>query len=153
MNDSTPVWFITGRSTGLGRALATTLLERGHRAVVTARDPRTVADLAAGHGDRALTLPLDVTDPAQVAAAVERAEAEFGRIDVLVNNTGYGCLAAVEEGEDAEIRVLFDTNVSTSPPSAAWPPSAPPATTTPASSRWRACPSRSPPKSPRSASG
>ncbi|CAM5701005.1 putative Retinol dehydrogenase 8 [Streptomyces afghaniensis 772] len=111
MNDSTPVWFITGCSTGLGRALATTLLERGHRAAVTARDPRTVADLAAGHGERALALALDVTDPAQVAEAVERAEAEFGRIDVLVNNAGYGYLAAVEEGEDAEVRALFDTNV------------------------------------------
>jgi NAD(P)-dependent dehydrogenase (short-subunit alcohol dehydrogenase family) len=111
VNDSTPVWFITGCSTGLGRALATTLLERGHRAAVTARDPRAVAGLAADHGDRALALALDVTDPAQVAEAVERAEAELGRIDVLVNNAGYGYLAAVEEGEDAEIRALFDTNV------------------------------------------
>ncbi|MEU0243960.1 oxidoreductase [Streptomyces sp. NPDC006235] len=111
MNDSTPVWLITGCSSGLGRALATTLLERGHRAAVTARDPRAVADLAAGHGDRALALALDVTDPAQVTEAVERAEARFGRIDVLVNNAGYGYLAAVEEGEDAEIRALFDTNV------------------------------------------
>ncbi|GAA2380598.1 oxidoreductase [Streptomyces coeruleofuscus] len=111
MNDSTPVWFITGCSTGLGRALAATLLERGHRAAVTARDPRTIAGLAADHGDRALALALDVTDPAQVAEAVERAEAQFGRIDVLVNNAGYGYLAAVEEGEDAEVRALFDTNV------------------------------------------
>jgi NAD(P)-dependent dehydrogenase (short-subunit alcohol dehydrogenase family) len=106
-----PVWFITGCSTGLGRALAEAVLERGMRAVVTARDPARVADLAEAHGDRALALPLDVTDHAQVVDAVKRAEAAFGRIDVLVGNAGYGYLAAVEEGEDAEIRNLFDTNV------------------------------------------
>ncbi|MEU5262062.1 oxidoreductase [Amycolatopsis sp. NPDC021455] len=105
------VWFITGCSTGLGRALATAVLDRGLRAVVTARDPEQVADLAAGHGGRALVLPLDVTDHAQVVDAVKQAESAFGRIDVLVNNAGYGYLAAVEEGEDDEIRKLFDTNV------------------------------------------
>jgi NADP-dependent 3-hydroxy acid dehydrogenase YdfG len=87
------------------------VLGRGLRAVVTARDPEQVADLAAGHGDRALVLPLDVTDHAQVVEAVKQAESAFGRIDVLVNNAGYGYLAAVEEGEDDEIRKLFDTNV------------------------------------------
>ncbi|WP_063737067.1 oxidoreductase [Streptomyces sp. RTd22] len=107
-NDS--VWFITGCSTGLGRALATAVLEGGGRAVVTARDPETVADLAARHGDRALALALDVTDSGRVAAAVKEAEAAFGRIDVLVNNAGYGYLAAVEEGEEDEVRALFDTN-------------------------------------------
>jgi NAD(P)-dependent dehydrogenase (short-subunit alcohol dehydrogenase family) len=106
-----PVWFITGCSSGLGRALAEAVLGRGLRAVVTARDPARVADLAAAHGDRALVLPLDVTDHAQVVAAVAQAEAAFGRIDVLVGNAGYGYLAAIEEGEDAEIRKLFDTNV------------------------------------------
>ncbi|QXJ19770.1 oxidoreductase [Actinomadura graeca] len=109
--DDSPVWFITGCSTGLGRALATAALRRGHRVAVTARDPRQVAGLAAAHGDRAAALPLDVTDPAQVRAAVDLAEAVFGRIDVLVNNAGYGYLAAVEEGEDDQIRALFDTNV------------------------------------------
>ncbi|MET9249786.1 oxidoreductase [Nonomuraea sp. NPDC003709] len=105
------VWFITGCSTGLGRALATAVLESGGRAAVTARDPRQVADLVAEHGDRAVALPLDVTDKAQIAAAVERAESAFGRIDVLVNNAGYGYLAAVEEGRDDEVRALFDANV------------------------------------------
>jgi NAD(P)-dependent dehydrogenase (short-subunit alcohol dehydrogenase family) len=70
-----------------------------------------VADIVERHGDRALALPLDVTDQEQIAAAVKRAEDAFGRIDVLVNNAGYGYLAAVEEGEDAEVRALFDTNV------------------------------------------
>ena len=106
-----PVWFITGCSSGLGRALAGAVLERGWRAVVTARDPRAVADVVAGHGERALPLALDVTDPGQISAAVARAQSAFGRIDVLVNNAGYGYLGAVEEGEDAEVRALFDTNV------------------------------------------
>lgn len=109
--DSSPVWFITGCSTGLGRALATHVLNRGWRAAVTARDPQTVADLVDAHGDRAVALPLDVTDPEQVSAAIARAEETFGRIDVLVNNAGYGYLAAIEEGEDAEVRALFEANV------------------------------------------
>jgi NAD(P)-dependent dehydrogenase (short-subunit alcohol dehydrogenase family) len=104
-------WFITGCSTGLGRALAEAVLDRGLRAVVTARDPAQVADLVARHGDRALALSLDVTDHVQVVDAVQRAESAFGGIDVLVGNAGYGYLAAVEEGEDEEIRKLFDTNV------------------------------------------
>jgi len=107
----TPVWFITGCSTGLGRALATAVLDRGWRAVVTARDPGQVKDIVAGREDRALALPLDVTDPAQVTAAVAAAEETFGRVDVLVNNAGYGYLAAVEEGTEDEVRELFATNV------------------------------------------
>jgi NAD(P)-dependent dehydrogenase (short-subunit alcohol dehydrogenase family) len=106
-----PVWFVTGCSTGLGRALVTAVLDRGWRAVVTARDPGQVADIVAGRDEHALALPLDVTDPAQVTAAVAKAEDTFGHIDVLVNNAGYGYLAAVEEGEDDEVRKLFDTNV------------------------------------------
>ena len=106
-----PVFFITGCSTGLGRALATHVLDRGWRAAVTARDPETVADLVARHGDRAVALSLDVTNPEQVADAVKQAEEVFGRIDVLVNNAGYGYLAAIEEGDDAEVRALFDANV------------------------------------------
>ncbi|MFE0419016.1 oxidoreductase [Streptomyces tendae] len=107
----TPVWLITGCSGGLGRALARHALERGDRVAVTARDTADVAALVEAHGDRALALRLDVTDPASVAAAVEGAEQQFGRIDVLVNNAGYGYLAAVEEGEDAAVRALYDTNV------------------------------------------
>jgi len=106
-----PVWFITGCSTGFGRELAQSVLARGWRAVVTARDAARVADLAEGFGDRALALSLDVTDAEQVAASVEAAEARFGRIDVLVNNAGYGYQASVEEGEEGEIRAQFDANV------------------------------------------
>jgi NAD(P)-dependent dehydrogenase (short-subunit alcohol dehydrogenase family) len=107
----TPVWFITGCSTGFGRELARLVLDRGWRAVVTARDKARVADLAEGHGDRALALDLDVTDESQITAAVRAAEERFGAIDVLVNNAGYGYQAAVEEGVEAEIRAQFDANV------------------------------------------
>ena len=107
----TPVWFITGCSSGFGEALAQAVLGRGWCAVVTARDKSRVADLVRGCEARALALDLDVTDAAQVAAAVAAALARFGRIDVLVNNAGYGYQAAVEEGDDAPIRAMFDTNV------------------------------------------
>ncbi|MEU1799536.1 oxidoreductase [Streptomyces sp. NPDC019937] len=110
MNES-PVWLITGCSSGLGRALAEHALERGDRVAVTARNRATVTGLAAEYGDRALALELDVTDPASVTAAVQACEAAFGRIDVLVNNAGYGYLAAIEEGEESAVRALYDTNV------------------------------------------
>jgi NAD(P)-dependent dehydrogenase (short-subunit alcohol dehydrogenase family) len=102
-------WLITGCSTGLGRALAEAVIAAGHNAVVTARDAARVADLAEGNSDRVLALPLDVTDSAQVTHAVSEAEDKFGDIDVLVNNAGYGYRAAVEEGDDSDIRQLFET--------------------------------------------
>ena len=110
-NDDTPVWFITGCSTGLGRELARAVLERGWRVVATARRPEQLDTLLAGHGERALKLRLDVTHHGEVVSSVKEAEARFGRIDVLVNNAGYGYLAAIEEGEDEAIRAQFETNV------------------------------------------
>ena len=104
------VWLITGCSTGIGREIAQAVLGSGQRVAVTARNPASVEDLAAGHPDRALALALDVTDPAQIAAAVDATERAFGAIDVLVNNAGYGYMAALEEGEDDAVRKLFDTN-------------------------------------------
>ncbi|MDA3915277.1 oxidoreductase [Oleiagrimonas sp.] len=111
MKHENPVWLITGCSTGFGRELAKLVLARGWRAVVTARDPSKVADIAAGQGDRVLVLPLDVTDRGQIDNAVTETISTFGRIDVLVNNAGYGYLAAIEEGEDEAVRDLFETNV------------------------------------------
>ncbi|MDQ6620557.1 MAG: oxidoreductase [Pseudomonadota bacterium] len=111
MNRDNPVWLITGCSTGFGRELARLVLARGWRAVVTARDASTLADIGAGHGDRALMLPLDVTRRTQIDDVVRRARDRFGRIDVLVNNAGYGYLAAIEEGEDEAVRAMFETNV------------------------------------------
>ena len=108
---ATPVWFITGCSTGFGRDLAQLVLDRGWRAVVTARDAARVADLGRGAEDRVLALSLDVTDAAQIRSAVAEAEARFGSIDVLVNNAGYGYQASIEEGVDEEIRAQFEANV------------------------------------------
>lgn len=106
-----PVWFITGCSTGFGRDLARLVLDRGWRVVVTARDAARVADLVEGRQDRALALSLDVTDAPGVVQAVAAAEDRFGRIDVLVNNAGYGYQASVEEAQEDAIRAQFDTNV------------------------------------------
>lgn len=103
-------WLITGCSTGLGRDLAQAVLAHGHQAVVTARDVATVQDLVDAHPETALAAALDVTEAAQVAAAVRAAERRFGAVDVLVNNAGYGYRAAVEEGEEAAVRQLFATN-------------------------------------------
>jgi NAD(P)-dependent dehydrogenase (short-subunit alcohol dehydrogenase family) len=102
-------WLITGCSTGLGRALAEAVLAAGQNAVVTARDAGKVADLATNNSDRVLPLALDVTDSTQVTDAVSQAEEKFGHIDVLVNNAGYGYRAAVEEGDESDIRQLFET--------------------------------------------
>ena len=107
---STPVWLITGCSTGFGRELARVVLAQGHRAVVTARNADRVADLVKEHPDSGLALALDVTDNQAVHDTVRAAEARLGRVDVLVNNAGYGYLAAIEEGEDAQVRAMFETN-------------------------------------------
>src|SRR5262245_32518375 len=103
-------WLITGCSTGFGRELARAVVARGYRAVVTARNPAQVEDLVAGHEDRTLALRLDVTNPTQVAETVRRAEEHFGGIEVLVNNAGIGYFAAVEEGDEAEVRRMFEIN-------------------------------------------
>ena len=110
-SENSPVWFITGCSTGLGRALADLVIQRGMRTVVTARDVTSINDLAGDAPDRVLALSLDVTSAADIDAAVASARAKFGRIDVLVNNAGYGYQSTAEEGEEAEIRAQFDTNV------------------------------------------
>jgi NAD(P)-dependent dehydrogenase (short-subunit alcohol dehydrogenase family) len=109
--NSKPVWLITGCSTGFGRELSKILLKSGYRVVVTARDPAKVSDIVAGYPETGFALALNVDQPGQIEAAAQAATARFGRIDVLVNNAGYGYLAAVEEGEDSEIRAMFETNV------------------------------------------
>ena len=104
------VWFITGCSRGLGRALAERVLQRGYRAVVTARNPAQIKDIVAPYKKNSLALALDVTNSSQVEKAVAQAEKTFGGINVLVNNAGYGYYAAVEEGEEERVRALFETN-------------------------------------------
>ena len=105
-----PRWLITGCSTGFGREIARAALQAGNSVVVTARQADAVQDVVDEFGDRAVAVGLDVTDAGQIAAAVAAAEDAFGGIDVLVNNAGHGYLSAVEEGEDAEVRKLFDVN-------------------------------------------
>ena len=104
-----PVWFITGCSTGFGLELAKQAIEHGYRTVITARDPSKLEGY--GATDNVLVLELDVTQPDQVVAAVTAAQARFGGIDVLVNNAGIGYFAAIEEGEVAEVRKMFEVNV------------------------------------------
>jgi NAD(P)-dependent dehydrogenase (short-subunit alcohol dehydrogenase family) len=105
----TPVWFITGCSTGFGRQIAKSVLMRGYRTVVTARNLDDVEDLATE--GKALLIELDVTKREQAEAAVRKAEAHFGHIDVLVNNAGIGYFGAVEESEEVDVRRMFDINV------------------------------------------
>jgi NAD(P)-dependent dehydrogenase (short-subunit alcohol dehydrogenase family) len=103
-------WLITGCSAGLGRALATAVLDCGENVVVTARDAASVEDLARSHPDTALALPLDVTDRVQRGEVVRAARERFGAIDVLVNNAGHSYRAAVEEAADDQVQELFATN-------------------------------------------
>lgn len=105
---SAPVWFITGCSTGFGHELAKLVAARGWNLVATARRKESLADLA---GPNVLALSLDVTKQDQIDSAVAAAKDRFGRIDVLVNNAGYGYLTTIEEGEDAKIRAMFEANV------------------------------------------
>lgn len=112
MNDTenTPVWLITGCSSGLGRALATRVLAHGHRVVATARQPASLAELAAMYPERCRRLALDVTSPGQVAAVVAQAAEAFGRLDVVVNNAGYGLVGALEELSEEQIHRNFEAN-------------------------------------------
>lgn len=105
------VWFITGASTGFGRRLAEQTLALGDQVVATARQPEQLADLAALYGEACLAAQLDVTDQASVDRAVEAALAKFGRVDVLVNNAGYGLAGAIEEATEEEFLPVFATNV------------------------------------------
>ncbi len=112
MNTQTKrVWLITGSSTGFGRILAEQLLAKGETVVATARKPAQVEDLVSQYPDRAIALSLDVTNSQQVRAAVDQAIATYGRIDVLVNNAGYGMMGAIEEVTDDQVRQQYETNV------------------------------------------
>lgn len=107
----TKTWFITGTSKGFGRVWAEAALERGDQVVATARSLDSIADLAEQYPDTALTLALDVTDRAAVIDVVEAAVARFGRLDVVVNNAGYGLFGAVEEVSEEQARAQIETNV------------------------------------------
>ena len=104
------VWFITGTSRGFGREWAIAALGRGDKVAATARNIDTLADLVDRYGDLILPLTLDVTDHAAAIAAVDAAHAHFGRLDVVINNAGYGLFGMIEEVSDAEARAQMETN-------------------------------------------
>lgn len=108
---SEKVWFITGASRGFGRQWAIAALERGDKVAATARDTDTVADLVEIYGDAILPIGLDVTDRAADFAAVAQAHDHFGRLDIVVNNAGYGHFGFVEEVTEQEARAQIETNV------------------------------------------
>ena len=105
------VWFITGTSKGFGRVWAESALARGDRVAATARDVKTLAPLVERYGARISAMTLDVTDRAEVRAAVTQAQARFGRLDVVINNAGYVLFGAIEEVSDTEARAQIDTNL------------------------------------------
>lgn len=111
MSMTSRVWFITGVSTGLGKALAEAVLSDGDSVTGTFRNPEQMKVFEQLNPERALAIHMDVRDEAQVRAGVEAALERFGQIDVLVNNAAHGFIGAIEETTDAEVRALFDVNV------------------------------------------
>jgi NAD(P)-dependent dehydrogenase (short-subunit alcohol dehydrogenase family) len=105
------VFFLTGSSRGLGRAIADAVLDAGHQLVATARNPESLDDLVAVQPEQVLALALDVTDPTAAEAAVAAGRERFGRIDVVVNNAGYADLAAIEDVDPDAFRAQIDTNL------------------------------------------
>ncbi|MFZ4156775.1 SDR family NAD(P)-dependent oxidoreductase [Streptomyces pseudogriseolus] len=104
------VWFVTGSSRGLGRALITAILEAGDLVVATARKPEALAEELKDYGDRILAVPLDVTSAEAARAAIDAALDRFGRLDVVVNNAGYANVSPVETSDDHDFRTQFETN-------------------------------------------
>lgn len=107
---SSTTWFITGTSSGFGLSFTRYALSQGNNVVATARDPGKLAALGAEAPERVLAAALDVNDKASISAAIKAAQDRFGRIDVLVNNAGYGIVGAVEETPETELRALMETN-------------------------------------------
>ncbi len=107
----TKIWFITGTSKGFGRVWAQAALERGDKVAATARDLNSLKALNEKYGENVLTLALDVTNKAAVDTAVKQAHDHFGRLDVVINNAGYGLFGAIEEISEQEARDQLETNV------------------------------------------
>ena len=104
------VWLVTGSASGLGRNIAEAVLESGDRLVATARDPKRVDDLVKKYGDRVRAVPLDVADESAAQAAVQVAIDAFGRLDVVVNNAGFGDIAPFEQLSAERFKAVIDTN-------------------------------------------
>jgi NAD(P)-dependent dehydrogenase (short-subunit alcohol dehydrogenase family) len=111
MTTTPKVWFITGTSKGFGRVWASAALERGDKVAATARDTGALRDLVDRYGDDVPPLELDVTDSAAVGEAVGRAHERFGRLDVVVNNAGYGLFGMIEEVTEEQARAQIETNL------------------------------------------
>ncbi|MDB4997296.1 MAG: putative short-chain dehydrogenase protein [Myxococcaceae bacterium] len=105
------VWLITGSSRGIGRALSEAVLAAGHRLVATARNPKQLSDLVERYGDNVRAIALDVTDERAALAAVQSAVDVFGRLDVVVNNAGYGDVASIEDTSMTDFRAQIETNL------------------------------------------
>jgi NAD(P)-dependent dehydrogenase (short-subunit alcohol dehydrogenase family) len=105
------VWFITGTSRGFGRVWAEAALARGDRVAATARDAASIEPLVKRYGERVAALALDVTDKSAVHAAIAETQRRFGRLDVVINNAGYGLFGAIEEISEPEARAQIETNV------------------------------------------
>jgi NAD(P)-dependent dehydrogenase (short-subunit alcohol dehydrogenase family) len=105
------VWFITGTSKGFGRIWAESALERGDKVAATARNVDTLSDLVERYGDNVLPLALDVNDKAAIDAAVAQAHENFGRLDVVINNAGYGLFGTIEEITEEQARAQIETNL------------------------------------------
>ena len=108
---ATKVWFITGTSRGFGRVWAESALQRGDKVAATARDVTTLAPLIEQYGNNVAAMTLDVTNKPAVAATIAAAHARFGRLDVVINNAGYGLFGAIEEVSEAEARAQLDVNL------------------------------------------
>jgi NAD(P)-dependent dehydrogenase (short-subunit alcohol dehydrogenase family) len=111
MASESRVWLVTGTSTGFGRAIAEAVVDKGDRLVAAVRRPETMEDLRSRDPDRVRVAQCDVTDSDSVRAAVETAVSEFGRLDFVVNNAGYGLLAGIEDASDEEIRKQIEVNL------------------------------------------
>jgi NAD(P)-dependent dehydrogenase (short-subunit alcohol dehydrogenase family) len=111
INMASKVWFITGTSKGFGRVWAEAALARGDRVAAKARRVETLAPLVERYGNQVAAIALDVTDKAAVGAAIQQAHANFGRLDVVINNAGYGLFGAIEEVSEAEARAQIETNL------------------------------------------
>jgi len=111
MSSASKVWFITGTSKGFGHIWAKAALERGDKVAATARRTDSLSDLVEDYGENVLPIELDVTDKAAVDAAVEQAHDHFGRLDVVVNNAGYGLFGTIEEVTEEQARAQIETNL------------------------------------------
>jgi NAD(P)-dependent dehydrogenase (short-subunit alcohol dehydrogenase family) len=111
VNKMSQIWLITGSSRGLGQAFTEAVLEAGCKVAATARNVNDLADLRQKYGDQVLPLPLDVTDEAQAQEAVQTTIKTFGKLDVLVNNAGYGNVAPIEDTSIEDFRAQIETNL------------------------------------------